>query len=285
MLCGLSESTCVYCVLSRVVHMQRAPLILAVPCCHQHLHKQLAGARGNAISPLQPIMTQVCLCMLWTHATHTRVPTPKHRPSRRRHHHAAVHFRIALTFLCVFACVCVCVFMQGISRQRLLDIVTDTLRAQLLRVLGYKTDVVEFVSTEHTPRNTLIRAVLPRPWPTVDMATHATRDMGDMEAPSTVAHASDMEATSTPHANNGDNLAWQRAQSEALTRSSSRSKGAVKGQGGAEAAGGRSRRAGASLQEQAWSEYVALKAFFGGVTPKLETLLSDELRACGLLAD
>ena len=30
---------------------------------------------------------------------------------------------------------------------------------QLLRIMGWRTDAVEFVSTEHTPRNLLIRAV------------------------------------------------------------------------------------------------------------------------------
>jgi hypothetical protein len=52
---------------------------------------------------------------------------------------------------------------QGIVRQRFLDMATDTLRAALLRLAGYDTDVVEFVPTEHTPRNLLIRAVLRRP--------------------------------------------------------------------------------------------------------------------------
>jgi hypothetical protein len=32
-------------------------------------------------------------------------------------------------------------------------------RATLLRLLGYRVEVVEFVSSRHTPRNTLIRAV------------------------------------------------------------------------------------------------------------------------------
>ena len=36
---------------------------------------------------------------------------------------------------------------------------TDALRAALLRLLGYRVDVVEFVERRHTPRNALIRAV------------------------------------------------------------------------------------------------------------------------------
>jgi hypothetical protein len=48
---------------------------------------------------------------------------------------------------------------HGILRERTADLVTDALRALILRVMGYRTDVVEFVSHEHTPRNLLIRAV------------------------------------------------------------------------------------------------------------------------------
>jgi len=48
---------------------------------------------------------------------------------------------------------------HGILRERLADTLTDGLRASLLRSVGYRVDVVEFVGSEHTPRNTLIRAV------------------------------------------------------------------------------------------------------------------------------
>ncbi len=51
------------------------------------------------------------------------------------------------------------VFQHGILRQRLGDLLTDTFRALILRICGYKTDVVEFVSPEHTDRNLMIRAV------------------------------------------------------------------------------------------------------------------------------
>jgi hypothetical protein len=36
---------------------------------------------------------------------------------------------------------------------------TDALRAGMMRGQGYRVDVVEFVESQHTPRNTLIRAV------------------------------------------------------------------------------------------------------------------------------
>ncbi len=48
---------------------------------------------------------------------------------------------------------------DGLLRQRTADLVTDALRAAALRALGFRTDVVEFVSPEHTAKNLLIRAV------------------------------------------------------------------------------------------------------------------------------
>jgi SAM-dependent methyltransferase len=48
---------------------------------------------------------------------------------------------------------------HGIMLQRAADLVTDAFRALALRIMGYRTDVVEFVATEHTPRNLMIRAV------------------------------------------------------------------------------------------------------------------------------
>ncbi|KAL6764023.1 methyltransferase domain-containing protein [Haematococcus lacustris] len=83
---------------------QGALIIMAVPCCHNHLHRQLAGSKAM-VAPFGPVMG------------------------------------------------------HGILRQRMLDVLTDSLRALLLRIVGYKVDVVEFVSAEHTPRNVLIRAV------------------------------------------------------------------------------------------------------------------------------
>ena len=48
---------------------------------------------------------------------------------------------------------------HGLLRERTADLVTDAFRALALRVMGYRTDVVEFVSPEHTARNLMIRAV------------------------------------------------------------------------------------------------------------------------------
>ncbi|MER7459487.1 SAM-dependent methyltransferase [Micromonospora sp. NPDC126480] len=47
---------------------------------------------------------------------------------------------------------------QGILRERFADVFTDAVRAGLLRLHGYRAEVVEFVDSRHTPRNLLIRA-------------------------------------------------------------------------------------------------------------------------------
>jgi SAM-dependent methyltransferase len=51
------------------------------------------------------------------------------------------------------------VLRHGILRERLGDILTDSFRAQILRMLGYQTDILEFIPIEHTPKNLMIRAV------------------------------------------------------------------------------------------------------------------------------
>jgi SAM-dependent methyltransferase len=47
----------------------------------------------------------------------------------------------------------------GLMKERLGDLLTDSFRAQLLRLVGYRVEVIEFVGGEHTPRNLMIRAV------------------------------------------------------------------------------------------------------------------------------
>jgi SAM-dependent methyltransferase len=88
--------------LARAVSWQ-APVIVAAPCCHHDLQRQL-----DASSPPKPYE------LLMRHA---------------------------------------------ILRERFADVLTDALRAAVLRMVGYRVDVVEFVESAHTPRNVLIRAV------------------------------------------------------------------------------------------------------------------------------
>jgi len=48
---------------------------------------------------------------------------------------------------------------HGILRERFADTLTDAVRASLMRIHGYRVDVMQFVESKHTPRNTLLRAV------------------------------------------------------------------------------------------------------------------------------
>ena len=69
-------------------------------------------------------------------------------PCCHHHLHAQLHAVAPLTP----------VFQDGILKKRLADILTDTFRALILRIMGYTTDVVEFIAAEHTDKNLLIRA-------------------------------------------------------------------------------------------------------------------------------
>ncbi|MDB5055191.1 MAG: SAM-dependent methyltransferase, partial [Bacilli bacterium] len=48
---------------------------------------------------------------------------------------------------------------HGIIKERFAALATDSLRTQLLELVGYKTQIIEFIDMEHTPKNLLIRAV------------------------------------------------------------------------------------------------------------------------------
>jgi hypothetical protein len=51
------------------------------------------------------------------------------------------------------------VFRYGLTAERQGDLLTDAFRALLLRLHGYKTDVLQFVDPSNTPKNLMIRAV------------------------------------------------------------------------------------------------------------------------------
>jgi hypothetical protein len=89
--------------LARAVEWE-TPVILAAPCCHHDIQRQLGSAAA--------------------------APAPYSLVAR-----------------------------HGILKERLADVLTDALRAAILRMVGYRVEVVEFVDTKHTPRNALIRAV------------------------------------------------------------------------------------------------------------------------------
>lgn len=50
-------------------------------------------------------------------------------------------------------------FKYGIIKEKMASLITDALRAELLEKVGYKTQILEFIDTEHTPKNLLIRAI------------------------------------------------------------------------------------------------------------------------------
>jgi hypothetical protein len=56
---------------------------------------------------------------------------------------------------------------HGIFQERQAEFVTDALRAQLLEWAGYRTKVFEFISTDHTAKNTMIAAIRRAPSPPV----------------------------------------------------------------------------------------------------------------------
>ena len=64
---------------------------------------------------------------------------------------------------------------HGLLRERFVDVLTDAIRAALLRIVGYRVDTVEFVSDEHTNRNLMLRAVRTG-------AAPSTADVADYDA-------------------------------------------------------------------------------------------------------
>jgi hypothetical protein len=90
-----------------------ASLVLAAPCCHHDIQKQL-----KSVTPPAP------------YALMTR---------------------------------------YGIVRERFADVLTDSLRAAVLRQVGYRVEVVQFVDSQHTPRNLLLRAARTGARPTTDL--------------------------------------------------------------------------------------------------------------------
>lgn len=51
------------------------------------------------------------------------------------------------------------VFQYGLIKERMAALYTDAVRAELLENQGYRTQILEFIDMEHTPKNILIRAV------------------------------------------------------------------------------------------------------------------------------
>lgn len=48
---------------------------------------------------------------------------------------------------------------HGVLKERFAALLTDALRGEMLEAMGYSVQIIEFIETEHTPKNLLIRAV------------------------------------------------------------------------------------------------------------------------------
>ncbi len=48
---------------------------------------------------------------------------------------------------------------HGIFKERFCAMLTDTLRSLILEKYGYKSSIIEFIDIEHTPKNTMIKAI------------------------------------------------------------------------------------------------------------------------------
>ena len=51
------------------------------------------------------------------------------------------------------------ILQYGLLKERMSALLTDGIRGQLLEMSGYRTQILEFIDMEHTPKNLLIRAV------------------------------------------------------------------------------------------------------------------------------
>lgn len=51
------------------------------------------------------------------------------------------------------------VLQYGLLKERMSALLTDGIRGQLLEMAGYRTQILEFIDMEHTPKNIMIRAI------------------------------------------------------------------------------------------------------------------------------
>lgn len=72
-----------------------------------------------------------------------------------------------------------CLLKHGILKERFAALVTDAARAELLNANGYKTQIVEFIDLEHSPKNLLIRAEKGPSDPRAEQAKKNYRRMKD----------------------------------------------------------------------------------------------------------
>ena len=62
-------------------------------------------------------------------------------------------------------------YRHGIIKERMASLMTDAIRAEVVRGMGYKCDVLEFIEIENSPKNIMLRAV----------KTNKERDLSELE--------------------------------------------------------------------------------------------------------
>ncbi|WP_203248198.1 class I SAM-dependent methyltransferase [Sporosarcina beigongshangi] len=72
---------------------------------------------------------------------------------------------------------------HGLIKERFAALATDSIRAELLSLVGYEAQLLEFIDMEHTPKNVLIRAYLTGRKPSADDFTryHAFKNLLNAE--------------------------------------------------------------------------------------------------------
>ncbi|GBG00559.1 hypothetical protein Rsub_13349 [Raphidocelis subcapitata] len=149
---------------------QGAAIIAAVPCCHKHLHAQFARLNKGAASSGGGAFSLPGLPAELSGAASSSGEGEGEEEGWEEEGGAGAGATEADSVGGSFtgvgggaggsvAALFAPLLRHGILRQRWLDLLTDSMRAQLLRAVGYRVDACEFVSGEHTPRNLLIRAV------------------------------------------------------------------------------------------------------------------------------
>ena len=48
---------------------------------------------------------------------------------------------------------------HGILKERFAAMLTDSIRSRILNLMGYKSEIMEFIEIENTPKNLMIRSV------------------------------------------------------------------------------------------------------------------------------
>ncbi len=77
---------------------------------------------------------------------------------------------------------------HGLIKERLSALFTDSIRAGHLEAYGYRTQILEFIDMEHTPKNILIRAVLEHTQSSNQSFPLSTKAQDDLRAMEQLLH-------------------------------------------------------------------------------------------------